>query len=1094
MNDTARLDPDGPRSLSLSNLSDHLTGPLAAGAQLEPIALDATGQALVTWEREPFLLVCLDVDLLAAGLDVAVTIAPPGPGGALAATASLHFAPFTERGATLAIWPFGTGSPALAAAAVTVAARSSGSGDDADLPPDQVAASVSLLLAEGLTARVAYLMGAEKAALRCTAREVNSARSLALARGGSLDRHGADLGVARFTDRLVGTAGPPPQIFTAPRLEPDGREPDQDYRRRLAAMRSWAVPTAAGLAEAVNGPGSPGDPPAGWLAGLGGTVRVEIVEQTNPLAIGVLLIPTGGTGPRDNFLAALRRDRLVRAVSSAQADADVTARMLTDDQRADLAALRTQLAAGYTFGGAAASDPALSDGLARGLVLAAQVRAALGDTTTWAITRVQDSAGGARYELGLGCDVVLPAASQAEQLRAAAAAWHRGPATPDALAGVLAAASAAASASGPDPSLKWLLQVCGLRTIVPADATATFLSTLPMLGLQVTGPASVAPRGWNQVAGLRTATRTLVRYDRTQPVLQLAQIADDASAFIVAAIATPPDLDELVPVGLRGSHDDLGVIVGYQRAAGTLQILQPQGGALSLVASLPNFGSSWTDLVVGDFGGPTDYYDLLFYERASGTCSIYGLTSSFSVLPTVPATPSLGSASPAVSQRIGRWSQLTVIPGTGGPDSILCYDRERGDAQLVQPDATGVLRTRWLRSGWQPGLTHVLAVPAGRAGGTLLVGYDREQGGIRVVGDPEGGTLVQLQSLTLPARAVTHLTFMPTESGGAIVAYDRTGGLAGVWPLPLTGSAGPEPTASAPGPGAIVMPSATWSANTSATVSASLTGTDGGGATGHAALIQGLDSSAAAWLARGGAPWTVVLDRTQQQAIWTTATALGPVATVLTQIGLPGADPASFATSMNAIPAEYAATIVLPAAVADQWRAGAGVRLGQSLVDVLATHGLASAVGLVTANSIALVVAVTGLPGAGLNLSGRASAGYRWYCLPVRGLPGRVTAVGAATAFQPAEEGLCALVVLGYQRAGLADPYEILLDLPDGAALTLDQYEFLLNVAERAVPAGIQVNTLALRQRHLDLQPDGQPDPLPPVASHLYRRFRRLGR
>ena len=189
------------------------------------------------------------------------------------------------------VWPFGPGSPALDAAAVTVAARSSGPDGDADLPPDRVAASVSLLLAEGLTARVAYLMGAEKAALRCAAREVTSARSLALARSGSLDRHGADLSVARFTDRLVGTAGPPPQISTAPRLEPDGREPDQDYRRRLAAMRSWAVPTAAGLAEAVNGPGSAGDPRAGWLADLGGTVRIEIIEQTNPLAIGVLLVP-----------------------------------------------------------------------------------------------------------------------------------------------------------------------------------------------------------------------------------------------------------------------------------------------------------------------------------------------------------------------------------------------------------------------------------------------------------------------------------------------------------------------------------------------------------------------------------------------------------------------------------------------------------------------------------------------------------------------------------------------------------------------------------------------------------------------------------
>lgn len=1093
MNDLALLDPDGPRSLSLSNLIDHLAGPLAAGARLEPIALDVAAQAQVAWEREPFLLLCLDVDLVLAGLDVAVTIAPPGPAGAGAVTATLHFGPFTERGATLPIWPFGSGSPALDAATVTVAARSTGPDGDVDLTAGQAAASVSLLLAEGLTARVAYLLGAEKTALRRAAREVTSSRSLALARSGSLDRHGADLGVARFTDRLVGTAGPPAQISTAPRLEPDGREPDQDYRRRLAAMRSWAVPTAAGLAEAVNGPGAASDPPAGWLAELGGAVRIEIVEETNPLAIGVLLVPTGGTAPRDDFLAALRRDRLVRALPSAQADADEATRMLTADQRADLAAVRAQLASGYTFEAAAASDPALTEGLARSLVLVAQVRAALGDATTWAITRVQDPAGGGRYELGLGCDVVLLPADQAEHLRVAAEAWTATSATPDRLAGVLAAASAAASASGPDPTLRWLLQACGLRTIVQAAGAATFLSTLPMFGLEVTGPAAVIARGWNQVVGVATTTRTVVRYDRTQPVLQLTQVGDDASAFIVAATSTPPDLDELVSVGLRTSGDDLGVIIGYQRATGTLHILRPQNGALSLVASLPNWGSNWTDLVAGDFGGSTGYRDLLLYDRASGSCSIYGLTSSFSFMPAVPSAPSLGPASPATPQRIGRWSQLVVVPDADSPDGILCYDRDRGDAQFVKPDNTGALRTRWLRTGWQTGLTHLLAVPAEPAAGTLLAGYDREQGGIRVVTDPQGGTLVPLQSLALPPRAVTHLTVMPTESGGgAVVAYDRVGGLAGIWPLPLTGAAGP--TRAAAVAGTVTVPATVWSANTSATVSASLTGTDGSGATGHAALIQGLDSSAAAWQARGGAPWTVVLDRTQQQAIWTAATDPGPVAAVLTQIGLPSADPTSFATSMAAIPAEYAATIVLPGSVADQWRAGAGVRPGQSLVDVLATHGLSSAVGLVTATSVTLVVSVTGLPGAGLNLSGRASAGYRWYCLPVRGLPGRVTAVGAATAFQPAEEGLCALVVLGYQRTGLADPYEILLDLPDGAALTLDQYEFLLNVAERAVPAGIQVSTLALRQRHLDLQPDGQPDPLPAIASHLYRRFRRTGR
>ena len=200
MSALAGLDPDGPRSLSVSNLVEHLTGPLAAGARLQPIALDGGARAQVQWEREPFLLLCLQVDLALDALDVEVTLRPgPGsPGGSL--TATLRFAAYSERGATLPIWPFGPDAPALDAARVIVRAHRPSPAGDVDLTPRQVADSVSLVLLEGVTARLAYLMGAEKATLRRAAREVTSVRSLAGARAGSLDRHGADLGIARFTD------------------------------------------------------------------------------------------------------------------------------------------------------------------------------------------------------------------------------------------------------------------------------------------------------------------------------------------------------------------------------------------------------------------------------------------------------------------------------------------------------------------------------------------------------------------------------------------------------------------------------------------------------------------------------------------------------------------------------------------------------------------------------------------------------------------------------------------------------------------------------------------------------------------------------
>jgi hypothetical protein len=319
-------------------------------------------------------------------------------------------------------------------------------------------------------------------------------------------------------------------------------------------------------------------------------------------------------------------------------------------------------------------------------------------------------------------------------------------------------------------------------------------------------------------------------------------------------------------------------------------------------------------------------------------------------------------------------------------------------------------------------------------------------------------------------RAVTHLVAVPGgDDGTVIVGYDRMTGLATAFPA----TAAPR------------SPSTVWSSATSAVVSASLSGP---GAE-HPALQQALDGAAAAWQARGGAPWRTVLDLAAQQALWAAATDPGTVEGVLARLGLPAAPP-TFAASMAAVPTAFVATLVLPAELAAKWRAGDGADVGHSLIDVLAASGTAAAVGLVTTTDVALVAAVTSLPGAGLNLSGRSGVGYRWYCLPIEGLPGRVTPAGAATVFQPAADGLSALVVLGYQRIGLADPYEILLNLPDGAVLTPEQYEFLLNVADRAAPAGIQINTLALRQRHLDLDGDGAVDPLPLDAGRVYRRFR----
>jgi hypothetical protein len=82
-------------------------------------------------------------------------------------------------------------------------------------------------------------------------------------------------------------------------------------------------------------------------------------------------------------------------------------------------------------------------------------------------------------------------------------------------------------------------------------------------------------------------------------------------------------------------------------------------------------------------------------------------------------------------------------------------------------------------------------------------------------------------------------------------------------------------------------------------------------------------------------------------------------------------------------------------------------------------------------------------------------------------------------------------VVLGYVRRGLADPYEFRLELPPEALLTLEQYEFVMNVLERVCPIGVQANTFSIRQSHVDLDGDGNAEALPPSLFRTYRRYHR---
>jgi hypothetical protein len=262
----------------------------------------------------------------------------------------------------------------------------------------------------------------------------------------------------------------------------------------------------------------------------------------------------------------------------------------------------------------------------------------------------------------------------------------------------------------------------------------------------------------------------------------------------------------------------------------------------------------------------------------------------------------------------------------------------------------------------------------------------------------------------------------------------------------------------------------------------------------NAALSSGMQGALADWVAGGRAAWSQ-LSAADARTAWDTAANLAPNALplqVFASAGLPAVpNPASLVTSLKQLPADMLVTLQLDAGLAADVVAGkssAGTALA-ALVASFETHSLASALPLITATSQVLIVAsVMGLPQIGVNLSDRQTSGFRWYAVPLGGR-GTIKALGSDTVLTPNHAGALAIVCLAYHRQGLADPYEVSIDLPEDVAITLSQYEFLMNLLEYLCPIGVGINTYAVRQSHVDLAGSGSPSPLKPAVSRTYRRF-----
>lgn len=501
------MDPDVHGSASHRLMREHLTGPLQAGAMHSRLSVSATGAVDVTSPtREPLVLMAPTRSLDHTSLTVTVEVA----GGA---TRVLEFAPGTEAGAHLpAHRPPADAVTGLAAPfSLRLSVAQTRGTNKSVVPLEEIPDHVEVQLVEGVLGRLLYLLGAEKARLRRQARELARARTLDGAHDDALDRMGAELGVPRLLDTIRFREPTPEERgsvfgefpFGERRFGPGisgevtaeaRREPDREYRRRLAIYRPWLYPSLAHVRMLLNGPGGPGEPNAGLLGEAGVTARAEVSDAPNPSAVAVHLVAVGTPGLRKGFGEHIGRTALVWPSGGVKAQAIHDARYLPESILEAVDALRARLRGSFLLSAGTALAPMLAQVLDR----VSRCRRALGADGKWRVLRARDLDGGSRYELGLGADLKPPGAAEldalAQRLRDGDLKLPAEPtlAEPDPAETRALLTGTVPVDAADDPDGAWLLEACGLRTVHRVSKDVLYVSHVPTFGLTIGGPSETS--------------------------------------------------------------------------------------------------------------------------------------------------------------------------------------------------------------------------------------------------------------------------------------------------------------------------------------------------------------------------------------------------------------------------------------------------------------------------------------------------------------------------------------------------------------------------------------------------------------------------
>ncbi|WP_420451176.1 hypothetical protein [Ilumatobacter sp.] len=148
---------------------------------------------------------------------------------------------------------------------------------------------------------------------------------------------------------------------------------------------------------------------------------------------------------------------------------------------------------------------------------------------------------------------------------------------------------------------------------------------------------------------------------------------------------------------------------------------------------------------------------------------------------------------------------------------------------------------------------------------------------------------------------------------------------------------------------------------------------------------------------------------------------------------------------------------------------------------------------------VVIVASISQLPASTAIGVGPPGASFYWYetRLP-KAQPGSddplkiLQARGGKAVVTTGRTGLALLVAISYSRRGLADPFEVRIELDDPTAvLERDEYGFMMNLLDHLHPIGIEVNTFDMRRHHVDADGDGTAEFLSSSASRTYHQDRR---